>query len=220
MLYGYYDELPKPLNDAEIKYLLRLYKEEDSKEAFEELIVHNLLLIKHIIKIKFFNSRYDREDLFSVGIIGLMRAIKKYDYLRDTNFSLYIGISIEREIIKYLKKEIKHQANLSLNELVYQDSKNEVTFEENIKDLSETLEEEILNKEVLELIYKIILEIPNKKEREIMLLYFDKDNPLKQRDIAKMYGFVQSKVCRIIIKNLRYIKRRLYDIENKTMLKK
>ncbi len=212
MLYGYYDELPKPLSENELITMFQLYKN-GSEKAFEQLVIHNLLLIKYIISKKFYNSRYDKEELFSVGELGLMEAIKKYDYFRDTKFVIYAGISIERAIIRYLRVELKHQNNLSLDKTITKDGNREVSFGERLIDLNSFIEEKMLEQETLDLIYKIIEEIPNAIEKEIMFLYFNNDIFYRQHEIAKIYGFHQSKVCRILAKNIKSVRNRIISLE-------
>ena len=48
------------------------------KEAREVLIEKNLGLVHHIVK-RFLGRGYDPEDLFQIGVIGLMKAIDKFD---------------------------------------------------------------------------------------------------------------------------------------------
>ena len=45
------------------------------KEAREVLIEKNLGLVHHIVK-RFLGRGYDPEDLFQIGVIGLMKAIR------------------------------------------------------------------------------------------------------------------------------------------------
>ena len=60
------------------------------KEAREVLIENNLGLVHHIVK-RFLGRGYDPEDLFQIGVIGLMKAIDKFDLRLDVRFSTYAG---------------------------------------------------------------------------------------------------------------------------------
>ena len=48
------------------------------KEAREVLIEQNLGLVRHIVK-RFLGRGYEAEDLFQIGVIGLIKAIDKFD---------------------------------------------------------------------------------------------------------------------------------------------
>ena len=56
------------------------------KEAREVLIEKNLGLVHHIVK-RFLGRGYDPEDLFQIGVIGLMKAIDKFDLKLETKES-------------------------------------------------------------------------------------------------------------------------------------
>ena len=69
--------LPEPLSkEKEEALLARLAAGE--KEVREDLIVHNLRLVVYIA-IKFECSGVNIEDLISIGTIGLIKAVKKFD---------------------------------------------------------------------------------------------------------------------------------------------
>ena len=55
------------------------------KEAREVLIEKNLGLVHHIVK-RFLGRGYDPEDLFQIGVIGLMKAIDKFDLKLRSGF--------------------------------------------------------------------------------------------------------------------------------------
>ena len=83
----------KPLSEQEEKETFLKMKEGD-KQAEEKLIKHNLRLVAHISK-KYKNSNIETEDLISIGTIGLMKAIKTFDYNKGNNFSKYASRCIE-----------------------------------------------------------------------------------------------------------------------------
>ena len=69
--------LPEPLTIEEEQALSEQLVGGDEK-AREKLIVHNLRLVVYIAK-KFENSGVNIEDLISIGTIGLIKAIEKFD---------------------------------------------------------------------------------------------------------------------------------------------
>ena len=58
------------------------------KEAREVLVEQNLGLVRHIVK-RFSGRGYEVEDLFQIGVIGLMKAIDKFDTGYDVKFYTY-----------------------------------------------------------------------------------------------------------------------------------
>ena len=74
---------------------------------YEEVISSSSGLIYMIIK-KYFNN-YDREDLYQVGVIGVIKAYNNYKKNRNTKFSTYDYKYIYGEIYNYINnyKNIK-----------------------------------------------------------------------------------------------------------------
>lgn len=58
------------------------------KEAREVLIEQNLGLVHHIVR-RFLGRGYEAEDLFQIGVIGLIKAIDKFNTEYSVQFSTY-----------------------------------------------------------------------------------------------------------------------------------
>lgn len=86
------------------------------KEAREVLIEQNLGLVHHIVK-RFLGRGYDAEDLFQIGVIGLIKAIDKFDTEYDVKFSTYAVPLITGEIKRFIRDDgmIKVSRNLKEN---------------------------------------------------------------------------------------------------------
>ena len=65
-----------PLSKEEEAELLQRLENHD-QEARNKLIEHNLRLVAHIVK-KYDIKKIDKEDLISIGTIGLIKAIDTY----------------------------------------------------------------------------------------------------------------------------------------------
>ena len=74
------------------------------KEVREVLIEQNLGLVHHIVK-RFLNRGYDTEDLFQIGVIGLIKAIDKFDPSFDVKFSTYAVPMIMGEIKRFFRDD-------------------------------------------------------------------------------------------------------------------
>lgn len=74
------------------------------KEARETLIESNLGLVHHIIR-RFAGRGHEMEDLFQIGVIGLMKAIDKFDLRIGVKFSTYAVPLITGEIKRFLRDD-------------------------------------------------------------------------------------------------------------------
>ena len=83
----------------------RLFKlmQQGSKEAKEMLIEGNLKLVLSIIQ-KFKNQNYNLDDLFQVGVIGLIKAIDNFDLSYNLKLSTYATPLIIGEIKKFARE--------------------------------------------------------------------------------------------------------------------
>ena len=87
--------------------------DEDAKEL---LISSNLGLVRSVVG-KFANIGYEREDLFQLGSIGLIKAIHKFDLSYNVKFSTYAVPMILGEIKRYLRDDGMVKVSRSLKQL-------------------------------------------------------------------------------------------------------
>lgn len=77
----------------------------ENTESNEKLLIENIPLVKSIVKkIDLNNSGYDLDDLFNIGMIGLMDAIDKFDDSKEVPFEVYARIRIRGAVIDELRK--------------------------------------------------------------------------------------------------------------------
>lgn len=127
------------VNTANIKVLsleeqLELFKRYQSgdDEAKEKLINGNLKLVLSVLKS--FSGRVDNlDDLFQVGVIGLIKAIDNFDLDHEVRFSTYAVPMILGEIKRYLRDSSSLRVSRSIKDLAYKalKVKDELTFKEN-----------------------------------------------------------------------------------------
>lgn len=67
-------------------------------EARNKLIEHNLRLVAHIVK-KYYAQTADREDLISIGTIGLIKGISTFDPTKGARLATYAARCIENAIL-------------------------------------------------------------------------------------------------------------------------
>lgn len=79
----------KVLKEKEKKELLKIMREGNEKErkvARDKMIKGNLRLVLSVIQ-RFTNRGENLDDLFQVGVIGLIKAIDNFDTSLDVHFS-------------------------------------------------------------------------------------------------------------------------------------
>ncbi len=95
-------------------HLIILANNGDS-EAMNKLIEMNLPLVSSLSK-KFINRGYDYEDIFQIGSIGLVKAIKNFDTKYNVKFSTYAVPMIVGEIKRFIRDDgiIKVSRNIKI----------------------------------------------------------------------------------------------------------
>ncbi len=91
--------------------------QEGDELAKEVLISSNLGLVRSVVG-KFTNIGYERDDLFQLGSIGLIKAIYKFDPSYNVKFSTYAVPMILGEIKRYLRDDGMVKVSRSLKQLV------------------------------------------------------------------------------------------------------
>ena len=96
---------PKPLaKEKEQQLLLRLRDGTDAEKesAKQTLILHNLRLVAHIAK-KYNNAQRESEELISIGIVGLIKAILSYDSDKKVKLATYAARCVENAILSQMR---------------------------------------------------------------------------------------------------------------------
>ena len=87
---------PKPLKEEDEKLYLAKFAA-GNEEARNILIEHNLRLVAHICK-KFESTGLDKDDLISIGTIGLIKGINTFHGDKGTRLATYAARCIEKPI--------------------------------------------------------------------------------------------------------------------------
>lgn len=107
----------KVLKRKEMEELFLKYQNGDLK-AKEELINGNLKLVLSILK-KYNNGKHNVDDLFQVGVVGLIKAIDNFDLSYNLMFSTYAVTLIMGEIRRYIRDNTPFRVSRSVKELSY-----------------------------------------------------------------------------------------------------
>ena len=74
------------------------------KAVRDALVTENVGLIYMVVK-RFANRGLEQEDLFQIGVIGLIKAIDKFDISKELSFSTYAVPMIIGEIRRFLRDD-------------------------------------------------------------------------------------------------------------------
>lgn len=203
------NNLPEPLSKELTIKILEKVKLGD-KKARDELLIHNIKLVLHQIKKHFQNIDYYKEDLVSIGNIGLIKAIETFDLSKGFEFTTYAAKCINNEILMFLRKMKKDYSMESLEKTISGDNEgNELKLKDTIEDKSDIVDKYTEN-ELYRAIDEIVNDLPEQK-REIIKLYFGfyNDTPYEQEKIASMFSITQSGVSKTISRTITLLKEKL-----------
>lgn len=109
-------KLPKLSSSEQMEMLKKL--KSGKKEYKEKFIEANLRLVLSIVK-KFNNRGENVNDIFQVGVVGLIKAIDNFDITQPVQFSTYAVPMIIGEIKRYLRDASAFRVTRSLRDLSY-----------------------------------------------------------------------------------------------------
>lgn len=203
---GASDALPEPLSkEEELKYLKEA--KEGNVDAKNKLIEHNLRLVVYLSK-KYENTKIDLEDLVSIGTIGLIKGINTYKIDKNIKLATYASRCIDNEILMYLRKNKKRNADVSLEEsLSYDAEGNELHLEDILGTEPDLITKELEDNDLKMILLKEIEKLP-KRDKEIMKLRYGLfgEKEITQKELAKKLSISQSYISRIEKKVIKKIK--------------
>ena len=185
------------LAEQEKEYLARCQM--GDVEARNALIEHNLRLVAHVAK-KYQSPDQETDELISIGIIGLIKAVMTFDPEKNSRLATYAARCIENELLMMLRTRKKRMREVSMYEKIGTDQEGrelrlmdvlesppldileDMEREQNLRHLSDCLERVLRGREL-----QVICErygLLGHKERT-------------QREIAKELGISRSYVSRI-----------------------
>ena len=107
----------KVLKNEEMLELMKRMRQGDDW-AREQLIEGNLRLVLSVIQ-KFVGRGENPDDLFQVGCIGLLKAVKNFDETKMVRFSTYGVPMIAGEIRRYLRDNSSIRVSRSVRDTAY-----------------------------------------------------------------------------------------------------
>ena len=190
-------EFPKQLpREAEEALIARMLDGDD--EARQLLITHNLRLVSHIAR-KYTVPGCGADDLISIGVIGLIKAINSYKPHSGTALGTYAARCIENEILMTLRASRKYKGDVSLQDSVGTDGEgNDITYMDILGTDADDLENAVIRRVTLEKVHQVLTSLPARERLVLELRYGITDGKQHpQHEVAKVLGISRSYVSRV-----------------------
>ncbi len=148
-------------------------------------LVHHVIWDKFISNTKSRNGKFEYDDLFQVGSIGLVKAARTYQE-NGAKFSTYAASCIKNEIINYISSETiqKRNKDLMTEEVM------RCAFDADATDSLGEVENSLYISELFENLEKRNVRNLSVKKSIVMLIY----QGYKIPEVAKMLGMPEHKV--------------------------
>lgn len=191
-------EFLQPLSPEEERHYLILSHKGDRK-ARNLLVEHNLRLVAHIVK-KYHNLDREKEDMISIGVIGLIKAINTYDISKGHRLVTYAARCIENEVLMMLRQEKKTAKNTSIYEPIGIDKEgNEIHLLDILGSHEIDPIKEIDQREKIQKVYEELDKMKMCKEKKTLIMRYGLygGEPMTQKEVAKELHISRSYVSRI-----------------------
>jgi len=199
-------DLPEPLErEKENDYLKRA--SEGDLDAKNKIIEHNLRLVFYIAN-KYKNTGIEPEDLYSIGTIGLIKAVNTFEPSKNVKFATYSSRCIDNEILMYLRQNKKRNKDVSFDQSLTTDKEGkELSISDTLGSDKEEVEDDLMKKTSINLVKSILERLPEIEKKIIQFRFGIECKKKNQHDIANVLNISQSYVSRIEKKILDKIKR-------------
>lgn len=142
----------------------------------------------------------DKDELLSVGTIGLIKAINTFKGDKSTALATYASRCIENEILMALRSYKKHRNNVSLYDEIGTDKDgNQLQIIDMLAIDEDTVYKQSEDDITRRGIRKIIKKYLKPREQKLLILRFglEGDEPKTQQDTADVLGISRSYVSRL-----------------------
>lgn len=202
-------QYPKPLTRKEEAKLLADMAS-GSEEARRELILHNLRLVAHIAR-KYTVPGHSAEDLISIGVVGLIKAVGSYRTGGATTLGTYAARCIENEILMTLRASRKRRGEVSLSDPVGTDGEgNDITFMDILGTEQDELEDAVIHRVTMQRVRQLLGTLPPRERLVLEMRYGLMDGCVHpQHEVAQRLGISRSYVSRVEKHGLELLRRAL-----------
>lgn len=166
-----------------------------NQEMLNDIVENNSRLIWSIVK-RFKNNKYETDDLFQIGAMGLVKSIKRFDNQYNVKLSTFAVPYIIGEIKRYLRDDGMVKVSRSLKELNIKIEMLKKQYEKLGKELS--INE--IEKELKESKENILLALEANKEIKSIDEEFEDSNENILFNKVKVESYEEDTIKKIILK--------------------
>ncbi len=191
------ESYPQKLSEEEEAKYLRDYIINHNQESRGKLIEHNLRLVAHIAK-KYENTDEDKDDILSIGILGLIKAVDTFQLNSNNKLATYAARCIENEILMTLRanKNKKNIIKLQSPIMIDKDG-NELELLDFIEDKDIDIPKAYENKDLHKKLQKALQDLSSREYDIINRRYGLERKAQTQKEIANELNISRSYVSRI-----------------------
>ena len=201
---------PQPLSAAQETVYLRQYQNGDM-HARDILIERNLRLVAHIVK-KYMNSGKETDEMISVGIVGLVKAVNTYNFEKGSRLATYAARCIDNELLMLMRGDRKLSREVSLYDPIGTDKEgNEITLLSILEHEDEDIIDQLDKKQSLRKLSKILSKVLTPREYFVVIRRYGLygHHETTQRELAEQLNISRSYVSRIDKKALEKLRLQL-----------
>ena len=201
---------PQPLSAAQETVYLRQYQNGDM-HARDILIERNLRLVAHIVK-KYMNSGKETDEMISVGIVGLVKAVNTYNFQKGSRLATYAARCIDNELLMLMRGDRKLSREVSLYDPIGTDKEgNEITLLSILEHEDEDIIDQLDKKQSLRKLSKILSKVLTPREYFVVIRRYGLygHHETTQRELAEQLNISRSYVSRIEKKALEKLRLQL-----------
>lgn len=201
---------PRPLSAAQETVYLRQYQNGDM-HARDILIERNLRLVAHIVK-KYMNSGKETDEMISVGIVGLVKAVNTYNFEKGSRLATYAARCIDNELLMLMRGDRKLSREVSLYDPIGTDKEgNEITLLSILEHEDEDIIDQLDKKQSLRKLSKILSKVLTPREYFVVIRRYGLygHHETTQRELAEQLNISRSYVSRIEKKALEKLRLQL-----------
>ena len=201
---------PQPLSAAQETVYLRQYQNGDM-HARDILIERNLRLVAHIVK-KYMNSGKETDEMISVGIVGLVKAVNTYNFEKGSRLATYAARCIDNELVMLMRGVRKLSREVSLYDPIGTDKEgNEITLLSILEHEDEDIIDQLDKKQSLRKLSKILSKVLTPREYFVVIRRYGLygHHETTQRELAEQLNISRSYVSRIEKKALEKLRLQL-----------
>lgn len=201
---------PQPLSAAQETVYLRQYQNGDM-HARDILIERNLRLVAHIVK-KYMNSGKETDEMISVGIVGLVKAVNTYNFEKGSRLATYAARCIDNELLMLMRGDRKLSREVSLYDPIGTDKEgNEITLLSILEHEDEDIIDQLDKKQSLRKLSKILSKVLTPREYFVVIRRYGLygHHETTQRELAEQLNISRSYVSHIEKKALEKLRLQL-----------